>query len=222
MIEKYYKFTFRSELLYIGERTKKGTLKPFISPLHAKYKGKFRTEGILPIPYSTLTGAIAALLGENKNIHAIGKITSYEKSYMAVAPYDAAINTAKLPITIEYLTNVKGEMYVKKTDDFHSPTLLGDAIYLGGLKSKGFGRCEFVSDKEFEPETIKGDGVFLSRIYYEDETLAQFGMTPANIIKPYFGYLFKRTSDYDGYYQKAIFENTILRNAYNFLVEVIK
>lgn len=221
MQHKFFRLTFRSDLLYIGERIKKGTFKPSISPIASKYKSGNRTNGILPLPYSTITGAIKAVLGDKKDIHAIGKIVKYKKGYMAVAPYDTALNTAKLPITIEYLADVEGEIYIKKTSDFSSTGLLENEFYLGGLKSKGFGRCEIIAGKEIEPE-ITGKGVFLSRIYYEDSILRQFGINKENIIKPYFGYLFKKTSNFDGYYQKSIFENTIIKDAYNFLVEVMK
>ncbi len=219
---KYFKLTFKSDLMYIGERIKKGTFKPSISSIAVKYKQKYREEGILPLPYSTVTGAIQALLGDNKEIHAIGKITRYKKGYMAVAPCDNALNTAKLPITIEYLTEVQGEVYIKETVDFNSPDLMGKELLLGGLKSKGFGHCEILSRNIFEPKRTNGEGRFLSRIYYEDDVIKHFGIAKENIVKPYFGYLFKKTSTFDGYYQKSIFENTIIQDGYDFLVEVIK
>lgn len=222
MANGFFKLIFKSNLLYIGERIKKGTFKPSISPIAIKYKQKHREEGILPLPYSTVTGSIQALLGDDKNVHAIGKITRYKKGYMAVAPYDSALNTAKLPITIEYLADVQGEFYIKKTDDFNSLDLIGKDFHLGGLKSKGFGNCEILSRHMFEPKRTNGKGRFLSRIYYEDDVLRHFGIDKENIIKPYFGYLFKKTSIFDGYYQKSIFENTIVRNGYDFLMEVIK
>lgn len=218
MQNKFFELIFRADLLYIGERIKKGTFKPSISPFTSKYKSEDRVDGILPLPYSTITGAIKSILGDKKDIHAIGKIIKYKKGYMAVAPYDTALNTAKLPITIEYLADVEGKIYIKKTSDFSSAGLLENEFYLGGLKSKGFGRCKIIAGKEIEPKIIE-KGVFLSRIYYEDNILRQFGINKENIIKPYFGYLFKKTSSFDGYYQKSIFENTIINNGYNFLLD---
>src|SRR3990172_7020269 len=145
MQDKFLRILFKSNLLYIGERIKKGTFKPSISPLATKYKGKTRTDGILPLPYSTVNGAMKSLLGENKDIHAIGEIIRYEKGYMSVSPYDTALNTSKLPITIEYLANVEGEIYIKKTESFNSLDLIKNELYFGGLKSKGFGRCEIIA-----------------------------------------------------------------------------
>lgn len=222
MPDTFFKIKFTSNLIYIGERIKKGTFKPSISPIATKYKGKTRTEGILPIPCSTAIGAIRSLVGEKNGIYAIGKIMRYEKGYMTVSPYDTALNTSKLPITIEYLANVEGEIFIKKNESFNSLDLIKNEIYLGGLKSKGFGRCEIVSVNEFEPKKIMGEGIFVSRIYYEEEILKQFAITRENILKPYVGYLFKKTSEFDGYYQKSLFENSIIKDGYNFLVEVTK
>jgi len=222
MTDRFFKFIFQSNLLYIGERIKKGTFKPSISHISSKYRVKKGAKEILPLPYSTITGSIESLLGENKKIYAIGKILRCNREYMSVAPYDVALNTSKLPITIEYLSNVEGEIFIKKTEDFNSPNLLGNEFYMGGLKSKGLGRCEIISSNEIIPKLIEGEGVFLSRIYYDDEILSQFGISKENITKTYFGYLFRKTTQFDGYYQKSIFENTIIKNCYNFLVEVIK
>lgn len=222
MKNTFFKIIFKSNLLYIGERIKKGTFKPSISHISSKYGVKKHGKVVLPLPYSTITGSIESLLGEKKNIYAIGKILKYNREYMSVAPYDVALNTSKLPITIEYLSDVEGEIFIKETADFNSPDLLGNEFYVGGLKSKGFGRCEIMSRNEIIPKLIEGEGVLLSRIYYDDKILSQFGISKENIIKPYIGYLFRKTSQFDGYYQKSIFEDTIIKNCYNFLVEVIK
>lgn len=222
MENQFFKLSFRSDLLYIGERIKKGTFKPSIAPISSKYRSKSRAHQVLPLPYSTITGAIKSILGDREDIHAIGKILNYKKEYMSVAPYDTAICLAKLPITIEYLTGVEGEIYVQKTDGFYSPDLIRNELCLGGLKSKGFGKCDIVSSIEIEPKRTKGEGIFQSRVYYEDHILKQFGISKENIIKPFWGYLFRKTSIVDGYYEKSIFENTIVKDGYNFIVEEIK
>jgi len=222
MQNQFFKISFRSDLLYIGERIKKGTFKPSIASIASKYRSKKRTHEILPLPYSTITGAIKSILGDKKDVHAIGKVVRYKKEYMSVAPHDTAINLSKLPITIEYLADVEGEIYIKKTDDFYSPDLIRNELYLGGLKSKGFGKCHIVSSIEIEPKRTKGEGIFQSRVYYEDNILKQFGISKENIIKPFFGYLFRKTSSFDGYYQMSLFENTIIKDGYNFIVEEIK
>lgn len=43
-----------------------------------------------------------------------------------------------------------------------------------------------------------------------------------SVEKPYWGYLFKKTSLTNGYYQKSIFENSIVTGGYDFIVEDIK
>jgi hypothetical protein len=220
MTDTFFKYKFRCQCLYVGERTKKGTFRPSISPIGQKYKTGGRTSRVMPLPYSTVTGSIKAVLGYEINLHGIGKITGCTKAYMSVAPNDAAIGTSKLPITVEYLTNVRGELYIRKTEDFPSADFLTSELILGGMKSKGFGTCVVMPGEEIQPKIIERPGRLLSRIFLDDEIMGQFGIMRRNIAKPYFGYLFRRTSEFDGYYQKSLFEGSIIRNGYDFLVEV--
>ena len=222
MTAKFVKIIFSAECLYLGERIKKGTFKPSISPQGKRYKQGGVLTGVLPVPYSTITGAFRSLLGEESEIHALGKMTKYKVEYMSIAPYDSALIAAKLPITVEYLSDVEGEVYVKKTDNLPSLQSVESGFAIGGMKSKGFGACKVVSIKEFEPKIIEQEGRFLSRIYYDDEIMGHFGIHRENILKEYWGYLFRKTSEFNGYYQKSLFEQSRIRNGYDFLVEVIK
>ena len=222
MTDKFIKICFTADCLYLGERVKKGTFKPSISPRGKRYKQGDILTRILPVPYSTITGALRSLLGEESEIHAIGKMTKYNVEYMSIAPYDSALIAAKLPITVEYLADVEGEVYVKKTDNLPSLQTVEPGFVMGGMKSKGFGACEVVSIKEYEPKVIEEEGLFLSRIYYDDEIMGHFGIRQEDIIKKYWGYLFRKTSEFDGYYQKSLFEHSIIRKGYDFLVEVRK
>jgi hypothetical protein len=221
---KFIRISFTSGCLYLGERIKKGTFKPSISPLGKRYKQKEPFSKVLPIPYSTITGALRSLLGDKAEIHAIGKIIPpYMIEYMAVTPYDSALVSAKLPITLEYLSGVKGEIYVTMTDGLPSLEPLRESGFvLGGMKSKGFGICKVESIAEIEPKIIEEEGRFLSRIYYDDDIMSLFGIRREDITKEYWGYLFKRTSEFNGYYQKSLFEQSRIKNGYDFLVEVIK
>jgi CRISPR/Cas system CSM-associated protein Csm4 (group 5 of RAMP superfamily) len=149
-------------------------------------------------------------------------MTNYNVEYLSLAPYDSALNTAKLPITLEYLSDVKGEVYIKKAKILPSLKPIETGFAMGGMKSKGFGVCKVEFIKEFEPKILKQEGVFLSRIYYDDEIMKHFGISSANITKAYWGYLFRKTSEFNGYYQKSLFEQSIIINGYDFLVEVTK
>jgi hypothetical protein len=223
MTDKFFKINFTSECIYLGERIKKGTFKPSISPQGKRYKQGRILTGILPVPYSTITGALRSLLGEDAEIHAIGKMTKYNVEYMSIAPYDSALVAAKLPITVEYLSNVAGEVYVKKTDTLPSLQAVASGFVMGGMKSKGFGACKVGSiNEEYQPKIIEQEGRFLSRIYYDDAVMGMFGIQKENIVKAYWGYLFRRTSEFNGYYQKSLFEQSIVKNSYDFLVEVMK
>lgn len=220
MTETFIKIDFMADCLYLGERIKKGTFKPAISPRGRRYKQRNILSDTLPVPYSTITGALRALLGEKDDIHAIGKMTEFQVEYLSIAPYDNALNAAKLPITIEYLSDVIGEIYVKKTDNLPPLQFLEAGFVMGGMKSKGFGTCKVKSITEYEPTIIKQEGRFLSRIYYDNEIMEHFGIRNENITKVYWGYLFRKTSEFNGYYQKSIFEQSTIKNSYDFLVEV--
>jgi hypothetical protein len=216
MNNTFFRFKFTSDALVIGERIKKGTFRPCLPDVKTK-NGK-----IVPIPFSTITGALENYLGENNEIYAIGKIIKFKRENMTFAPFDKAIDSSKLPLVVEYLTNVEGEFYLKKTKVVNSEKVVVSAlpnekILLGGLKSKGFGECDIISVEEIEPKEIKM-GRFLSRIYYEEELLKIFGIDIKRIEKHYWGYLFRKTSITSGYYQRSIFENSIVRGGYDFIM----
>jgi hypothetical protein len=218
---RFINISFASECLYLGERIKKGTFKPSISPVGMRYKQEQPQINTLPVPYSTITGALRSLLGEKSGIHAIGKITKWRVEYMSIAPYDSALLTAKLPITVEYLSGVEGEVYVRKTGNLPSLRAIEAGFTMGGMKSKGFGACRVEAMREIIPEIIE-TGRFLSRVYYDDEIMGLFGIKRENIAKEYLGYLFRKTSAFDGFYQKSLFEQSVIRGGYDFLVEVIR
>jgi len=223
MSEKFVKIIFTADCLYLGERIKKGTFKPAISPRGKRYKQGNILPDTLPVPYSTITGALRALFGELTDIHAIGKMTKYNVEYMSIAPFDSALIAAKLPITVEYMTDITGEIYVKQTNNLPSLQILNSGFVMGGMKSKGFGSCKVIFiDKDYQPKIIEQERKFLSRIYYDDEIMKHFGISSANITKAYWGYLFRKTSEFNGYYQKSLFEQSIIINGYDFLVEVTK
>jgi hypothetical protein len=219
MNKKFFKFKFTSDALIIGERIKKGTFRPCLPDVVIKDDKR-----IVPVPFSTITGALENYLGENSEIYAIGKITEFKRESMTFAPFDKAIDLSKLPLVVEYLTNVEGEFYVKKNEVVDSEKIVLSAlsdkkIILGGLKSKGFGECNISFVEETEPKEIKW-GRFLSRIYDDTKFLGIFGVR--KVEKYYWGYLFRKTSITSGYYQKSIFENSIVRGGYDFIVEEIK
>ena len=107
---EFIKYILISDMLCMGERIKKGTFRPTI-----------RT-----IPYSQITGALKAIFG-NKEIHAVGHLVKDGKhnkvDYLTYSPRDRGLEMSKLPLTVEFLTDVLGNVYVLEnegTRDFPS------------------------------------------------------------------------------------------------------
>jgi hypothetical protein len=93
---------------------------------------------------------------------------------------------------------------------------------LGAFKSKGFGVCEIEEKgvQPYEAKFIDREGTLVSRLYADDDFLAKFGIRDIHeVIKPHFGYLFRKDSMETGYYQKSIFEGSRIRHGFDFLME---
>lgn len=188
-------FELKTKALAIGERIKGGTFRPCIET----------------IPTSTLKGSFRDYFGL-KDILAIGFLRegTYQKDIFTYAPFDALLGTAKLPISLEYLKPADGteaveaDIYAVKNEAVK--LLVKDTpteIYLGALKSKGFGRCELRYIGEIEPNLKAG---YLKGRLFEDEC-GTFGI---KVIKPCYGYLFYPTSEVSGMYKRALFEGSII------------
>jgi len=189
-------FELKAQALAIGERIKGGTFRPCIET----------------IPTSTLKGSFRDHLGL-EDVLAIGffREETYQKDIFTYAPFDAFLETAKLPISLEYFRPANGtkaveaDIYVVKNDAVKM--LVKDSpmeISLGALKSKGFGRCELRYIGEIKPDLKIG---YLKGRLLEDECDA-FGIS--RVIKPCYGYLFYPTSEVSGVYKRALFEESII------------
>jgi hypothetical protein len=198
-------FEMKTQAVTIGERVKGGVFRPCIET----------------IPTSTLKGALKTYFGL-EDVAAIGffRKGTYEKSIFTYAPFDTLIRTAKLPLSLEYLKPRKGfpsilaDIYVVKdgTLDFLTNSVPTE-IFLGALKSKGFGRCRIRLLNEVRPNTKVG---YLKGRLLEEECRS-FGV--AEVIKPCHGYLFYPTSEIRGIYKKALFEGSIIKGPEILLAE---
>jgi hypothetical protein len=198
-------YQISTSAIAIGERVKGGTFRPCIEN----------------IPTSTLKGCFKEHFGSH-DIQAIGffRTGTFEKAIFTYAPFDAITGTAKLPIFLEYLkpeqnhTAVVGDIYLLKNEAAEDiPRNKKTEIFLGALKSKGFGRCELSFIDETKPEIIKG---YLNGRLLEEECHS-FGIN--RIIKPCYGYLFYPTSRIGGIYKRALFEGSIVEGP-EFLIGV--
>jgi len=186
---KVVEYTLTSEMLCMGERIKKGTFRPTVKT----------------IPYTQITGALKAVFGD-KDIHAVGHLIEGGKhnkvEYLTYSPRERKLETSKLPLTIEFLTGVLGKIYVLENDDTKEfPEEF--EVYMGAMKSKGFGLCTLKRSNEIG-EIKPKPGILNTRI--PEEHVDKFGIR--NVIKPVYGYLFKPTSETTGVYVLSLFEGS--------------
>ncbi len=211
-MNEYFRFSLECERLILGERIKKGTFKPCL-PDYISSTGK-----IVPLPFSTITNALKHYLGFDKKIYAVGYLKVYERDIFEFAPFDSALSTAKIPLQTEFFSDVGGVFYVKKNSDVQNGSTIAELqnIYLGAMKSKGFGKCYLNFEKIIIPERVL-IGRLKVRLY--ENVLNEFGIS--KVIVPEVGYLFKPDANNwtKGKYVKSIFEGSIVENAPDFLVD---
>jgi hypothetical protein len=217
----FFHFTFRADFLCIGERMKKGTFRPCLDVL----------------PCSSVMGMLISYLGwqpptpeEPFPICAVGGKLEGRREILTFSPSDLGRNVAKIPLTIEYLADARGEFFVKKTKFFQNSKIFVAKLekieqrwgfFLGAFKSKGFGRCKITNEGEVnegkacEAKLIEEKMTLKSRIYAAPDFLAALGI--GEIIKPRYGYLFRKDSMETGYYQKSIFEGSRILQGFDFL-----
>lgn len=219
-MQTFYEFDFTAKMLCIGERIKKGTYRPCV----------------LTIPCSTISGALVDYTGLD-DIVAVGYFDNVHqniKKLAVFAPQDSVSRNSKLPLTVEYLENIQGKVFILQNQTIKtSETILENlpkendqsstirTFTMGALKSKGFGSCtlEFVKElKENDFEVVEGK--LKSRIYADEKYLGFFGISINQIIKPVYGYLFRPMSVDDGCYHLSLFEDSIVKG-FSFLVEEV-
>lgn len=189
MIEvEFLEYELTSQLLCLGERIKKGTFRPCVKT----------------IPYSQITGALRANFGKD-NIHAVGHFISDEihnkVDFLTFSPKDRGLRTSKIPLTVEFLSDVLGRIYIIKKDNLNLP--LNISLSMGALKSRGFGKCNLRFLKTIIDLNSR-KGKLRTRIPLDVCEL--FGIK--NIAKPFYGYLFRPISQADGVYILSLFESS--------------
>lgn len=184
-------YRLNSEALCLGERIKKGTFRPTITT----------------IPYSQITGALKSVLGM-ADIHATGCITNEpKKEYLTFSPKDNITNVSKIPITVEFLVNVEGRIYIAKNPTYNFPSSI--ELVMGALRTRGLGNCIMnrIGEIDFSTREARimntGTGLLNTRIPIE--YLDKFSVRS---IRPRYGYLFKPTSMTSGVYVLSLFENS--------------
>lgn len=185
----FIEFDLYSDALCMGERTKGGLFRPCV-----------RT-----IPYSQISGALRRKFGTT--IHAAGYLINSNghnrTDYFTYAPKDKARTISKVPLKVEFLTNVYGKVYVLNTE-FTANLPDNFTLLMGALISKGFGHCTLYKRQTVEGKPEKG---FLkTRIPLNKKDLFDIKA----VIKPVYGFLFEPTSPTSGVYVLSLFEGSVV------------
>lgn len=206
--QNYIEYELTADILCIGERVKKGTFKPCIKT----------------IPFSSITGALKDRLNITE-IYAVGKL---EPDYLAnidqfrqihiYSPRYVFEDVAKVPLKIEFLTDVRAKVYVLLEDGEAEKFVMDKNnrdfdITMGAFKSKGFGRCRLRFSRLLENPVVK-TGKLLSRI--PEKCAAHFGIR--DVKKPVYGYLFEPVTKITGKYVRSLFEGSIVEGN-DFVIE---
>lgn len=186
----FFEYKLTSLALCMGERMKAGIFRPCVTT----------------IPYSQITGALRAKFGRDKDIHAVGYLQDdsefNRKDYYIYSPRDKVLGKSKVPLQIEFLTKVLGRVFILVNEDIKD---LEDhfEIFIGALKSKGFGRCE-LSKVGIQDGSKVSKGKLNVRIPCDEEK----NFNVREVENPVYGYLFKPTSIHGGVYVLSLFEGS--------------
>jgi hypothetical protein len=187
---EFIEYKITSDAIYLGERMKGNIFKPCIKT----------------IPFTQISGALNNKFGKN-NFKAVGYLTGgfefNQINYLIYSPRERYSGISKVPLQIEFITNMLGKIYILKNEDAKALTDKFEII-LGGLKSKGFGRCFLSKEGEVNAEKVI-NGILKVRIPLEE--IGFFNIK--KILNPIYGYLFKPLyKTFTGNYVCSLFEGS--------------
>ncbi|MBI5304827.1 MAG: hypothetical protein HY868_22015 [Chloroflexi bacterium] len=170
------------------------------------------------IPYSQITGALRARRrgeGRESDIHAVGRIQKFRRETKMRGLRDVFSDTAKLPLEIEFLSDVHARVYIPTDGD--AAELEADLMLeMGAYRSLGFGQCRLKRTKpalEFKPV----EGRLAVRVPENSRVLELFQI---QVKMPIFGYLFQPDAAHEGgEYVRALFEDSWVSAPLPFLKE---
>lgn len=206
-----------SDSLCLGERRKIGLFCPSAQVLR----------------YSTITGALREIFGED--VYGVGGKLKGEAQVLTYGPRERVVKTSKLPLQIEFLTNASGEVYIDEMTAEKIEQQLKDngefLLWMGALKSKGFGRCKLKGGESLTSEELTCSLIsletrlplFTKKYPLTEEELNKvregegtthflkevFGIQ--RVVRPYFGYLFEPDKNrHSGNYVLSLFEGSLI------------
>jgi hypothetical protein len=214
---EFRRYKLSSGCLSIGERRKIGLFCPSARVLR----------------YSTITGALRDIFG--REVYAFGKKIEGEAGILTYGPRERVAGMSRLPLQIEFLTNVSCEVFVDKESAEEIEEELKERrefwLYMGSLRSKGFGRCNLRKGEELSSKELSCSIIYLetrlplsttryratkneiSKMLEEGEPTKflkeVFGIK--RVIKPNLGYLFEPDEKrHSGNYVLSLFEESLI------------
>lgn len=209
---RFIEFDLCSDALCMGERIKGGFFRPCAKAIQGNLVGG-------SIRYSQISGALRKKFGRPE-IHAVGFLVEGDGwnkiEHLIYSPRDKARAISKVPLQVEFITNVHGKVYILE-NDFTASLPQRFEIYMGAFVSKGFGLCRLHRRRDGIEDRPLQDGILRTRIPLN--RLNIFGIKPENIRKPVYGYLFEPTSPTTGVYILSLFEGSEVK-APEFLISL--
>jgi len=189
----FIEYGLTSDSLYLGERMKGNVFKPCL-----------RT-----IPFSQISGALNARFGRSdfKAVGVFDGMSEFNRiNYLTYSPRDRVFGTSKIPLQVEFLSNVSAKVFIFENEG--TKILPAEfEIFLGGLKSKGFGRC-FLRQQKRVDNLSPLRGTLNVRIPVEEKEY--FNVRVIND-SPVYGYLFKPIpGTFTGEYVLSLFEGSVV------------
>ncbi len=203
---RFLKYKLTSDRLCLGERTKGGRYKPSSKTLR----------------YSQICGALKHRFGI-KDVHAVGLLDKFKVEYLSYTLKDRSSDISKIPLRIEFLTDVAGIVYISEGSIPGNDERNFD-MATGAMISKGFGDCKLVKIGNIDTATESViEGLLNTRIpinAQDDEVLKRLieEGTPSKflsetfgirkVLRPKLGYLFDPIYEHTGIYVLSLFEDS--------------
>lgn len=186
----FIEYSIHADALYIGERMKGSIFKPCIKT----------------ISFSQISGALNTKFGRTdfKAVGILNEDAEFNRiDYLTYSPRDRNSGISKIPLQIEFLTNVSGSVFIFENEASNNLPAEFE-IFLGGLKSKGFGRCRLKFSGNIT-DLASRQGILNVRLPLEEKDTFNI----RKILKPLYGYLFKPVPlTYTGNYILSLFEGS--------------
>jgi hypothetical protein len=196
--QEFLRYRLQADTLCLGERIRGSLFRPCLDVL----------------TYTALVGALKARFPQPfRTIHAVGSFTRdpgdptvNQGEILSFSPRDRGCEVSVVPLEIEYIANVRAEVFVLH-NDFTTTWPHQFTMRLGAMKSKGFGHCRMALDGTV-PRSNPRPGILVSRLPEDQSVLDVFSVR--KVLSPVCGYLFRPESGGTGHYARSLFEGTSL------------